>query len=113
MYRQMEIFDFIEKPLGSEWKPHRSQFEQIFEKVSDPVSLCVNCLCEYCANNVEQLWIKVRPEEMLEPCFNCDECFEYTGETGHKDCDQKNCDKFILSDHGAKRKRRRIRLIKI
>ena len=55
MYRQMDIFDFIEnieKPPESEQKPPQSQFDQLFEKVRDPVCKCTNCLCEYCVNNV-------------------------------------------------------------
>ncbi len=50
MEGQMDIFDFIEKP--------RTQFEQLFEKIKDPVMLCVNCLCQYCANNVEKYGVR-------------------------------------------------------
>ena len=54
MYRQMEIFDLIEKLQEIEQKPPQAQFDQLFEKVQDPVCLCANCLCEYCVNNAEQ-----------------------------------------------------------
>lgn len=42
MYQQMDIFDFIEKPPGCvpperDPPPYRTQFEQLFEKVRDPV----------------------------------------------------------------------------
>lgn len=43
MDRQMDIFDFIEKPPESEQRPPRTQFEQLFERVRDPVCLCANC----------------------------------------------------------------------
>ena len=35
MDRQMDIFDFIEKPPESEQKPPRTQFEQLFEKANE------------------------------------------------------------------------------
>lgn len=92
-------------------KPHRSQFEQLFEKVKDPVFLCTNCLCEYCLNNAEQSWDKSRSGEMQEPCFNCDECREYTGESKHKTCERKDCEKFLLSEYGANRNRRTFKIM--
>ncbi len=42
MYRQMNIFEFIEKPPESKQKSPRTQFEQLFEKVNCPVILCAN-----------------------------------------------------------------------
>ena len=42
MYRQMNIFEFIEKPPESKQKSPRTRFEQLFEKVNRPVILCAN-----------------------------------------------------------------------
>ncbi len=103
MHGQMDIFDFIEKP--------RTQFEQLFEKVEDPVMLCVNCLCQYCANNVEEIWDKVKPEEIQESCFNCDECRIFTGTVEHREDACENCHKFILSEYGADRNRKKFKII--
>ncbi len=114
MYRQMDIFDFIEnieKPPESEQKPPQSQFDQLFEKVRDPVCLCTNCLCEYCVNNAEQSRDKVKPGEMQEPCFSCDECRVYDGNSWKQNQRKEICVKFIMSDYGARRNRRRIKLI--
>ena len=114
MYRQMDIFDFIEsieKPPESEQKPPQSQFDQLFEKVRDPVCKCTNCLCEYCVNNVEQSRDKVKPGEMQESCVNCDECRVYDGNSWKQNQRKEECVKFIMSDYGAKRNRRRIKLI--
>lgn len=111
MHRQMDIFDFIEKPPESEQRPIRTQFEQLFEKVKDPVWLCANCLCEYCANNVEQSQDRVKPGEMREPCFNCDECREYSGESQHANQRKEECSDFAMSDYGAQRNRKRFRII--
>lgn len=102
MYRQMEIFDFIEAP--------KTLFEQIFEKIDNPVFLCVNCLCQYCVNNVEEVWEKVKPEEMQEPCFNCDECCIWSGEHRHRQQAKENCDNFTLSDYGAERNRKKLKI---
>ena len=112
MDRQMDIFDFIEKPPESEQQPPRTQFEQLFERVKGPVSLCANCLCEYCVNNVEQSRDKVIQGEMLEPCFNCDECRIYSGDCRLRSQKKEECTNFVMSDYGARRNRKRIKLIK-
>lgn len=112
MDRQMDIFDFIDKP--PEAPPQRTLFEQIFQKIKDPVLLCANCLCNYCTCNVEASYDRIRPEEarVADPCFNCDECRQYTGESVHKLCRREDCDNFIMSDYGAERNRKRFRILK-
>lgn len=101
MYRQMEIFDFIETP--------RTLFEQIFEKINNPVALCTNCLCQYCANNAEEIWNKVKPGEIQMPCYNCEECYTWSGECRHRQQAKEDCIEFVLSDYGAERNRKKIR----
>lgn len=112
MNRQMDIFDFIKKPLEIEQKPSQTQFGQLFEKVRNPICLCTNCLCEYCVNNAEQSRDKVKQGEMLEPCFNCDECRIYSGDCRLKHQGKEECANFVISDYGARRNRKRIKLIK-
>ena len=112
MYRQMDIFDFIEKLPESEQKPPQTQFEQLFEKVKDPVFPCANCLCEYCVNNAEQSLEKVKQGEMQEPCFNCDGCRVYSGDCMLKNQRKEDCANFVMSEYGAQRNRKRIRIIK-
>ena len=111
MYHQMEIFDLIEKPQKIEQKPPQAQFDQLFEKVQDPVCLCANCLCEYCVNNAEQSRDKVNSEEMQESCFNCDECRVYDGDCRKKNQRKEECVDFIMSDYGAKRNRKKIKIM--
>lgn len=90
----------------------RTLFEQIFPVISNPVSYCANCLCQYCVRNAEELYNTVKLEEAAdESCFICDVCKEYTGEVQHKICRKMDCINFILSDYGAKRNRKRIKLI--
>lgn len=103
-YQQMHMFDFIE--------PEKSLFDRLFGKINDPVFYCINCLCNHCTNNAENLHINVRPEEVQEPCFNCDECYEFTDNHKHRRCDKENCDRFIISNYGAQRKRRGIKVVK-
>ncbi len=112
MYRQMKIFDFIEKPPESERRLPRTQFEQLFEKVRDPVCLCANCLCEFCLNNAEQSPGRVKPGEMQEPCFNCDECRVYDGDRRKQNQQKEECKEFVISDYGVKRNRKEIRMVK-
>lgn len=112
MDQQMDIFDFIEKPPESEQRPHQTQFEQLFEKVRDSVCPCTNCLCEFCVNNAEQSRDKVKLGEMREPCFNCDECRVYDGDYRKQNQHKEECTEFVMSDYGARRNRKRIKLIK-
>ncbi len=101
MNGQIDIFNFIEIP--------KTLFEQIFEKVNDPVLLCANCLCQYCANNTDELWKKVMPEEIQTPCYNCEECYTWSGECRHRQQVKEDCNDFILSNYGVERNRKKIR----
>lgn len=83
---------------------------QLLYKIDDPVTPCVNCVCQYCANNMEELWEKVQPKEVKEPCLNCDECYEFTGNSCHKVRLKEYCNSFALSDYGAARNREYIKL---
>lgn len=109
MKGQMDIFDFIEKP---EEQSVENNPVQLLYKVKNPVLLCVNCVCQYCVNNVEEVWDKVHSDEVIEPCFNCDECHVFTGENRLQRRSKEYCDKFVLSDYGAARNRKCIKLIK-
>lgn len=108
--KQMDIFDFIEKPHEPEKPENKTMFETLFENINYPVSQCVNCLCMKCANNVEEVWHKVKPEEQKEPCFNCDECSLYTGENKHRIQRKEDCAGFVISDYAAGLKRKKFKL---
>ena len=109
--KQLEIFEFIEKPHEPE-EDNRTSLERLFGKVDAPVVQCTNCLCDRCVNNVEDVWSKVRPEEQKEPCFNCDECWHYTGNRSHKSQRMEDCGKFEISDHAAASSRKKFKVIK-
>ena len=120
MYEQLSLFDSEPKNLYlyctkmcKKKKPQKETlFEQILSVVKNPLIPCVNCLCQYCTHNVEELYNTVKLEEVAdEPCFICDECREYTGESNHTVCRKMNCKNFIMSDYGAKRNRKRFKLI--
>lgn len=108
----MDLFDFIEKPEEQPVEKSQNIPEQLLYIVDNPVIQCANCVCQYCVNNVEELWDKVLPEEVIESCFNCDECHEFTGDCQHKAKSKKYCDKFLVSDYGAARNRKHIKLIR-
>lgn len=103
MEGQIDIFVFIEKS--------KTQFERLFEKIKDPVLQCANCLCQYCANNVEEIWDKVKPEELRESCFNCDDCRTFTGRGDHREHLREYCHKFVLSEYGAERNRKKFKAV--
>lgn len=96
MYKQLDIFDFIEQPPEPGQQEVKTLFERLFTKINDSVMQCANCLCKRCVNNVEELWNKVRPEEQREPCFNCDECRYYTGDTRHRTQRREDCGTQII-----------------
>lgn len=107
---QMNIFDFIEKPQEPEKSESKTLFETLFGNISYPLSQCVNCICMKCANNVEEVWHKVKPEEQKEPCFICDECSLYTGEYKHRVQRKEDCTGFIMSDYAARLKRKKFKI---
>lgn len=112
MNGQMDIFDFIEKLEEQTTEQPTNISRQLLYKIDNPVVLCVNCVCQYCVNNQEEVWDKVRPDEVIEPCFNCDECHEFTGDCRHRRMLKEFCDKFVLSDYGVARNRKHIKLIR-
>lgn len=112
MFEQLELFDFIENPQELEREDTRTSLERLFGKVDAPVVQCANCLCEHCVNNVEELWNKVRPEEQKKPCFNCDECWYYTGQSIHKSQRVEDCGEFEISDYAATSRRKKFKVVK-
>lgn len=112
MHGQMDIFDFIGPISQEDIISTKTQFEKIFTKIDDPILHCPNCLCQYCANNAEEVWHKVKPEEVITPCFNCDTCSEYDDRKTYKIQARESCEEFVLSDYGADRKRKQFRVIK-
>ena len=112
MKGQMNLFDFIEKLEEQTIEKSKNIQGQLMYIVDNPVIQCVNCVCQYCVNNQEEVWDKVRPDEVIEPCFNCDECYEFTGDCRHRRMLKEHCDKFVLSDYGAARNRKHIKLIR-
>ena len=108
----MDIFDFIDKTEEQPAEQPPNITRQLLYKVHNPVVLCVNCVCQYCVNNQEEVWDKVRPDEVIEPCFNCDECNEFTGDCRDRRLLKEHCNKFVISDYGAARNRKHIKLIR-
>ena len=108
MYEQLSLFD-----SEIENKQRRTLFEQILPVIKDPVIPCANCLCQYCTHNAEELYQTVTREEALkcEPCFICDECSAYDGDSKHRLQFKQECKEFILSEYGAKRNRKRFILL--
>ncbi len=92
---QLTLFDFIDKP--------RSMLDNLGFKVRNPVCICGNCLCNYCANNVEIR--NIEPGEMVEACFDCDYCRYFTGENELCSMVKENCSHFIISNYEAQKKR--------
>lgn len=56
---------------------------------------CYGCLCDTCAHSVELLSWYVTIGESDEPCFNCDECRHYGGDSRMKDRWTNDCPRHI------------------
>lgn len=89
----------------------RALFGRIFTKIAEPTVKCVNCLCRYCTHNAEELYRMVKPEEAAAPCFNCDECREYTGDRVHAEQAREECGSFVMSYYGANKNRKKFKVI--
>ncbi|EOS47329.1 hypothetical protein C809_02205 [Lachnospiraceae bacterium MD335] len=111
MKGQMDLYDFMKKPQVQQTEKKYKISKQLLYELDNPVIECVNCVCHYCVNNVEELWHTVRPDEVIESCFNCDECYEYTRDCRHRGMIKEHCDKFVLSDYGAEQNRKKIKTI--
>lgn len=107
MYEQLELFG-----LEQTDKKAKTMFEQILPVIDNPIIQCANCLCQYCTHNAEELGNTISAEEAADtPCFICDECRIYSGDSNQKILRKEDCDNFIMSDHGAKRNRKRFKVI--
>ncbi len=83
---------------------------RLFGRLDNPVIRCTNCLCSYCANNAEEVYRRVKPEEMAFPCLDCDDCREYGGGSGENRC-KEDCAGFTVSAYGAGRIRRGFKVV--
>lgn len=70
---------------------------------------CGGCICNKCANNVDGCY---KPGEMKEPCFNCDDCMNYSGDRNLKDNWKSECKAFIITNYHAEKNRERIKLLR-
>lgn len=76
----------------------------------DHVFPCGSCICEHCANNVETA--DRCTGEAKRFCFYCDECMYYDGKPSNGNMKRWECEDFIVTEEHAKRRRKRIRLVK-
>ena len=79
-------------------------------KRSDYAFSCGGCICNHCANSVET--IDNCTGEAKEPCFVCDECRGYDGDTKNPDKWKQECDEYIITEEQAKRNRKKFKIVK-
>lgn len=72
-------------------------------------SPCGGCVCNQCANDVNG---RYKPGEMVEPCFNCEKCRNYDGNSMKKYNYKTECSSFKITEHHASQNRRKIKLIR-
>ena len=79
-------------------------------KRSDYAFPCGGCICNHCANSVETT--DNCTGEAKEPCFVCDECRWYGGDTKNPDKWKQECDEYIITEEQAKRNRKKFKIVK-
>ena len=73
---------------------------------------CYYCLCNSCINNAESRTII--PDELphdWEPCFFCDICKRFDGESSN-DMEREECEEYVIDDYHAKQNRKKIRTVR-
>lgn len=68
-----------------------------------------DCICTYCANNVE--CINVKTNEVEFACFNCDECSIYT-EKGTINNIKSVCNEFKQTEYKTLRIRKGFKIVR-
>ena len=111
MKGQIDLFNFIEKLEEQQTETIQKTPNQLLYIIDNPITRCANCVCNYCVNNVEEMWRTVRPEELREVCFNCDECHEYSGNRKDTLRRLRHCERFVISDYGAERNRKKLKIM--
>jgi len=105
--KQIDLFDYIEKP---EPVPEpKSTLEKLFGKIRVPVTQCANCLCGRCSNNVV---VSQQPDEVNLYCYECDECYYYTGERVNRRNNKEDCKHFVVSNQAAAKQRNKMKIVK-
>ena len=80
-------------------------------KRSDYAFPCCGCICNHCANSVET--IDNCTGEAKEPCFVCDECRRYDGDTKNPDKWKQECDEYVITEEQAKRNRKKFKIVNV
>jgi hypothetical protein len=76
------------------------------------VDPCYYCLCNSCVNNVEN--IRVKPNDTYcdwKPCFQCDNCRIYDGDSSKKNMEVASCDRYVIDNYHAVQNRKQFRLL--
>lgn len=77
------------------------------------VDPCYYCLCNSCVNNAESTTINSDevPYEW-EPCFLCDDCRVYDGDTRKRNLEREQCSRYRIDNYHAGQKRRKFRIVR-
>lgn len=87
-------------------QPKKDDKTEIPKSYASP---CGGCICNKCANDVNG---RGKPDEMVFPCYNCDNCRWYNGSPNMNYNKRSECESFKITDYHAERNRARIRLLR-
>lgn len=77
------------------------------------VDPCYYCLCNSCINNAESTTVNsCEVPDDWKPCFFCDDCRNYDGDTAKKNMEREQCDRYEIDDYHAKQNRKKFRVLK-
>lgn len=83
---------------------------ETYENYNDYACICFGCKCNTCANNVD-CEHSIPSEEMKKPCFNCDECYYFSGDAYDRRNKQNACDGYRITEYAARRNREKLRIV--
>lgn len=70
----------------------------------------IDCLCEMCANNVDN--IRAKTNECVEPCFHCEEeCYAYDHDSHKRIRPISRCKNYLITDYHAILNRKKIKVM--
>lgn len=73
------------------------------------VTHCYGCLCDTCTNSVELLLGYFTVGEAQEPCFSCDECRYFDGDTEKRSQWRDTCSRYIEAKKAIEARKREMK----
>lgn len=91
----------------------RKTHQETVKRRKPMVDQCYYCACNSCINNVENP--NVSSDEIPDnwvPCFFCDDCRKFDGDTSKKCLEREQCIRYEISNYHAEENRKGLKVVK-